>query len=122
MISDYPNYLYSYFPSWKTKSAWYRFYFFIKNDVKNYKEIRFKIIKNLRKKNIKSFTGSCPEIYLEKSFKKLKNFKLTRLKNCQILGETSIALDVNHTLSYPQHKKDLSKIKIVLENIFKKGL
>ncbi len=122
LISDYPNYLYSYFPSWKTKSAWYRFYFFIKNDVKNYKEIRFKIIKNLRKKNIKSFTGSCPEIYLEKSFKKLKNFKLTRLKNCQILGETSIALDVNHTLSYPQHKKDLSKIKIVLENIFKKGL
>ncbi|MDA9217565.1 hypothetical protein N9O68_05140, partial [Candidatus Pelagibacter ubique] len=92
--------------------------FFMKTDIKNYQDIRFKIIKNLKKNNLKCFTGSCPEIYLEKSFKKLNNFKVTRLKNCKILGETSIALDVNHTLTNAKHKTNLLKLKIVLERIF----
>ena len=74
IISKYKDYFYSFYPSNQTKSAWYRYYFFIKKDVKNYKNIRFNIIKKLKKKNLRCFTGSCPEIYLEKSFKKLKNF------------------------------------------------
>ena len=65
----------------------------------------FKIIKNLRKEGIVCFTGSCPEIYLEKAFKNLKNFKLKRLENCKILGKTSLAIDMNHTLTISQHKK-----------------
>ena len=72
LIMKNQNHLYSYYPPQKTKSAWYRFYFFIKSDVKNYKKIRNKIIKNLKQKNLRCFTGACPEIYLEKSFKKLK--------------------------------------------------
>ena len=115
IISKYQNYIYSYFPSTNIKCAWYRFYFFLKTDIKNYQKFRFKIIKDLKKNNLKCFTGSCPEMYLEKSFKKLKNFKITRLKNCKILGETSIALDVNHTLTYAKHKKNLLKLKFVLE-------
>ena len=118
IISKYQNYTYSYFPSTNIKCSWYRFYFFMKTDIKNYQNIRFKIIKNLKKNNLKCFTGSCPEIYLEKSFKKLNNFKVIRLKNCKILGETSIALDVNHTLTNAKHKMNLSKLKIVLERIF----
>ena len=119
LISKYNKYFYCYFPSMNTKSAWYRFYFFIKNNYKNYKKLFFKIIKNLNKKNLKCFTGSCPEIYLEKSFKSLKNYKNIRLKNCKILGETSIALDVNHTFSYSKHRKNLKKLKVVLDEIFK---
>ena len=118
IISKYQNYIYSYFPSTNIKCSWYRFYFFMKTDIKNYQNIRFKIIKNLKKNNLKCFTGSCPEIYLEKSFKKLNNFKAIRLKNCKILGETSIALDVNHTLTNAKHKMNLLKLKIVLERIF----
>ena len=118
IISKYQNYTYSYFPSTNIKCSWYRFYFFMKTDIKNYQNIRFKIIKNLKKNNLKCFTGSCPEIYLEKSFKKLNNFKAIRLKNCKILGETSIALDVNHTLTNAKHKMNLLKLKIVLERIF----
>ena len=68
---------------------------------------------------MRCFSGSCPEIYLEKSFKKLKNFKIKRLKNCKILGETSLALDVNHTLNFWQHKKDLLQIKTVIEKFIK---
>ena len=118
LISKYKNYFNIFYPSNKIKSAWYRFYFFIRSDVKNYKIIRFKIIKNLNKTNLKCFAGSCPEIYLEKSFKKLKKFNQPRLKNCKILGETSIALDVNHTLKNFDHNRNLLK----LENVIKKSL
>lgn len=117
IISKYKDYFYSFYPSNQTKSAWYRYYFFIKKDVKNYKNIRFNIIKKLKKKNLRCFTGSCPEIYLEKSFKKLKNFKQKRLKNSKILGETSIALDINHTLNNLQHKKNLLNLKIVIDSL-----
>jgi len=86
--------------------------------MKNIHKIRFEIIKNLKKKNIRCFTGACPEIYLEKSFKKLNNLKVKRLENCKILGKTSLALDVNHTLSYSQHETELVRIKQVLNKIF----
>jgi len=119
LISKYQNYFDCFYPSKKIKSAWYRFYFFIRTDVKNYQKLRFKIIKNLRKNNLKCFTGSCPEIYLEKAFKKLPNSKIIRLKNCKILGETSIALEINHTLEYSQHKKKLLTLKHVIEKNFK---
>lgn len=116
LITKYQNYFDCYYPSKKIKSAWYRFYFFIKTDLKNYQKIRTKIIKDSRRHNLKCFTGSCPEIYLEKAFKKLNNFKLKRLNNCKILGETSIALDINHTLKYSQHKKKILVLKRVIEN------
>ena len=118
LISKYQNYFDCYYPAKNIKSAWYRFYFFLKTDSKNYKKLRFKIIKDLRKNNLRCFTGSCPEIYLEKAFKKLNNIRPIRLKNCKILGETSIALEINHTLEYSQHKKKLLILKQVIEKNF----
>jgi len=118
LISKYQNYFDCYYPTKKIKSAWYRFYFFLKTDIKNYQKLRFKIIKDLRKNNLKCFTGSCPEIYLEKAFKKLNKIRPMRLKNCKILGETSIALEINHTLEYSQHKKKLLILKQVIEKNF----
>ena len=117
IVSKYQNYFSSYYPSKEIKSAWYRFYFFLKPEIKNYKKIRFKIIKDLKKNDLKCFTGSCPEIYMEKSFKNSKNFKVTRLKTCKLLGQTSIALDINHTLEDTFHKKNLKKFKKVIEKI-----
>ena len=119
LISKYKNFINCYMPKSSIKSAWYRFYFFLNQNVKNQNKIRFKIIKDLNKKSVKCFTGSCPEIYLEKAFKDLKNFKVKRLKNCKILGDVSLALDVNHTLSVQQHKNDLVKIEKTLNEIFK---
>ena len=117
LISQYKEYFESYYPEKQIKSAWYRFYFFLKTNIKNSQKIRIRIIKNLRINGLKSFTGSCPEIYLEKSFKKLKNFKQKRLKNCKSLGEKSIALDLNHTLSYSVHKKNIIIFEKVIKNI-----
>ena len=117
LTSKYKSYFYSYFPPKTIKSAWYRYYFFLNSNLKNYKKIRNQILKNLKKNNLKCFTGSCPEIYLEKSFKSLKHYNFKRLNNCKILGETSLALDVNHTLTYSQHKKHLLKLKIEIEKV-----
>lgn len=119
LISKYQNFINCYMPPKNIKNAWYRFYFFLKPDIKNYKKIRFKIVKSLKKNDVKCFTGCCPEIYLEKAFKKLKNFKVIRLKNCKILGETSIALDVNHTLKDNEHKQNLLRLELVLKKTFK---
>ena len=119
LISKYKKYFRCYYPSKEIKSAWYRFYFFLRTDIKKYQKLRLKIIQDLRKNNLKCFTGSCPEIYLEKAFKKLNNSKIIRLKNCKTLGETSIALEINHTLKYSQHKKKILILKQVIDKIFK---
>lgn len=121
LISKYKNYFNCYYPPKKIKSAWYRFYFFLRPDIKNYKTLRFKIIENLKKNNINCSTGSCPEIYLEKAFKKLNNFKSTQLSNCKSLGETSIALDINHTLKISNHKKKILLLKNIIEKNFQKS-
>ena len=115
LISNYNKYFYCYYPSKKIKSAWYRFYFFIKIDIKNYQTLRLKLIKNLRKNNLRCFTGSCPEIYLEKAFKRLNNYKKIKLSNCETLGKTSIALDINHTLEYFKYKNKILTLKKVIE-------
>ena len=119
LISKYHNFIDCYMPPKNIKNAWYRFYFFLKPNIKNYNKIRYKIIKSLNKGNLKCFTGACPEIYLEKAFKNLKNFKVTRLKNCKILGESSIALDVNHTLKDNDYKQNLLTIELVLKKNLK---
>ena len=55
------------------------------------------------------------EIYLEKSFKNLRNLKIKRLKNCRILGESTIALDVNHTIAKQKHQENLKNIQKTLK-------
>jgi len=120
LISRYGTKLNSYMPPKNIKSAWYRFYFFINPKIKNLHALRIKIIRNLKKNGIRCFTGSCPEIYLEKSFRKLKNVKFKRLKNCKELGYTSLALDANHTLAQTNHKKELYILKSILDKFFSK--
>ena len=46
LFSIYKKYFDIYFPPKNIKSAWYRFYFFIRTDIKNYKKKRIQIIKN----------------------------------------------------------------------------
>ena len=119
IIENYDDWIYSYFPKKNIKNAWYRLYFFLKKKNKDKKNLRTNLILSLKTKSIRCFTGSCPEIYLEKAFRKLKKFKVKRLINCKTLGETSIALDINHTLSNNEHKKNLSAFKLILEKTFK---
>ena len=99
IFTEFNDFLYFYDPPVNIKPAWYRFYFFIRKDLIDYKNLRNQVIQDLRKKKIICNFGSCPEIYLEKAFKDSKYKLNKRLPNCKILGETSIALDINHTLT-----------------------
>ena len=120
VFKKFKNLFQFYEPPEYIKPSWYRFYIFIKRNKKNIKNFRDQIIKNLKKKNIICYYGACPEIYLEKAFKN-SDFKMNkRLINCKILGETSIALDVNHTLSKKKIELDARNINEVIEKINKK--
>ena len=119
LISKYSDFINCHMPEKDIKNAWYRFYFFLKPNMKRCQKIRYQMIKSLNTDTLRCFAGACPEIYLERAFKNLKNFKVKRLKNCKVLGQTSIALDVNHTLKNYELNKNLLIIKSVLKKNFK---
>ena len=52
------------------------------------------IVEELNKRDVECFTGSCPEVYLEKAF----HTGTARMKNSKALGETSIMFKVDQTL------------------------
>ena len=94
------------------RHAFYRLNIFLNS--KKFK--RGKLIKTLNNNNISCGTGSCPEIYLERIFKKLKFFPKKRLINAKLLGETSLVFPINPYRSKILIKKEISKIKNILKN------
>ncbi len=71
--------------------AYYRAYGYIEPGKLKKSWSRDLIIKKINEEGIPCFSGSCPEIYREKAFSKLRIGKQERLKNAKLLGETSIA-------------------------------
>ena len=78
--------------------AGYRCYIFVNKNLLLKKWSREKIILRLNDFGIKAKSGSCPEIYREKAFKKL-NYKNLKLKNARQLGDESIAFEVHPNLT-----------------------
>jgi len=75
----------------KCTHSFYRLNLFI-----NKKKInQIKLIEQFNKNKIECGVGSCPEIYQEKIFKKLKLYPKKRLQNAKLLGEISIMFPIN---------------------------
>jgi dTDP-4-amino-4,6-dideoxygalactose transaminase len=91
------------------KHVFYRLNFFLYSK-KNQK----KIINLLSKKNIQCGVGSCPEIYREKIFKKLKFGPSRRLPRAKSLGEESVTFKINPFKSLNVIKKEIILIKNIL--------
>jgi dTDP-4-amino-4,6-dideoxygalactose transaminase len=92
------------------RHAFYRLNLFI-----NLKKInQIKLIKHLNKNNINCSVGSCPEIYREKIFKKLKFYPKKRLANAKLLGETSIMFPIDPGRSIAKVKTEINSIKKIL--------
>jgi dTDP-4-amino-4,6-dideoxygalactose transaminase len=90
--------------------AFYRLNFFV-----NQKKInQIKLITELNKKNIYCNVGSCPEIYREKIFQKLKAYPKKRLPNAKLLGNTSIMFPINCSKSLSIIKEEINSIKKIL--------
>ena len=77
---------------------------------------REKIINELQKKGISSFSGSCSEIYLESVFKNTPFQPKERLPIAKKLGETSLVFLVHPTLS----AGDMSAMTDIIEEVFDK--
>ncbi len=91
--------------------SFYRLNLFI-----NKKKInQLKLIDKLNKENISSGIGSCPEIYMEKVFKKLKTYPKKRLMNAKLLGKISLMFPINPYKAIKDVKSDIYKIKKVFE-------
>jgi dTDP-4-amino-4,6-dideoxygalactose transaminase len=94
----------------KCMHAFYRLNLFInKNKIK-----QIKLVKQLNKNKINCSAGSCPEIYREKIFKKLKLYPKQRLPNAKLLGELSIMFPIDPGRSMAKVKTEINFIKKIL--------
>jgi len=90
--------------------AFYRLNLFInKNKIK-----QIKLIEQFNKKKINCGVGSCPEIYREKIFKKLKFYPKKRLSNAKLLGEISIVFPINPNRTLIKIKLEINYMKKIL--------
>ena len=96
----------------KYMHAFYRLNLFINKNKIDQNELKIK----LNKYKINCGVGSCPEIYREKIFKKLKYHPKKRLLNAKLLGETSIMFPINPNKSLFKIKSEISIIKKIMKN------
>jgi len=97
----------------KCTHAFYRLNLFINKD--RIKQNIF--LKQLNKKGISCSVGSCPEIYREKIFRKLKLYPKKRLSNAKLLGEISVMFPINPNKSLPKVKSEISALKKIMKKI-----
>jgi dTDP-4-amino-4,6-dideoxygalactose transaminase len=96
----------------KCVHAFYRLNLFInKNKVK-----QIELIEQFNKNKIDCGVGSCPEIYREKIFKKLKLYPKKRLLTAKLLGETSIMFPINPNKNLKKINSEIKSIKKILNN------
>jgi len=94
----------------KCMHAFYRLNLYInKNKIK-----QNTLLKLLKKNKINCGVGSCPEIYKEKVFKKLKFFPKKRLLNAKLLGETSVMFPIDPNVDLEKIKLENNSIKKIL--------
>jgi len=90
-------------------SSFYRLYFFVNRKKLTKKLNREKIIKLFRKHGNDVTVGSCPEIYLEKPFRKF--FKKKFLPNAQFLSKISLSFSLSHLTTKKEIYNFLNCIK-----------
>ena len=94
----------------KCKHSFYRLNLYINKNKIN----QLKLIKELNNKGINCNVGSCPEIYREKIFRKLKHNPKKRFLNSKLLGETSLVFVINPYKKREKHKSDIIHVKNIL--------
>ena len=81
--------------------AAYKCYVFVEGGQK----LRDKMMLHINEKGVPCYSGTCPEVYLEKAFNNT-NFKpKQRLSNAKTLGETSLMFLIHPTLTNKEIKK-----------------
>ena len=97
--------------------AWYRFYAFAQPSQLGAGWSRDRIIEELLAEGVPCYSGSCPEVYLEKAFDGTDLRPLTRLPVARELGETSLMFLVHPTLT----NAEVDKTCAVLEDVLRRA-
>jgi len=79
--------------------AYYKYYVFVRPKALRTDWSRDRIVAEINAKGVPCFTGSCPEIYLEKAFDSIDAKPAQRLPVSLELGATSLTFQVHPTLS-----------------------
>ena len=102
-------------PSSEIKHAWYKFYAYLDNKSLKSDWTRERIIYELNALGFPAGSGSCSEIYLEKSFQNAGFYPKERLKNARQLGNTSLMFLIDHTITEMKMGKYIDQIKDTLK-------
>jgi len=79
--------------------AYYKYYVFLHPEALRTSWSRDRIVAEINARGVPCFTGSCPEIYLEKAFASIDARPAQRLPVALELGATSLMFQVHPTLS-----------------------
>lgn len=94
--------------------AWYRYYVFLEPERLRTGWNRDRVIGEINAKGIPCYSGSCPEIYLEKAFDNTQFRPKERLAVAKELGETSLTFLVHPTLKEAEIEKTCEVIHDVM--------
>jgi dTDP-4-amino-4,6-dideoxygalactose transaminase len=94
--------------------AWYRVYVFVRPEYLAEGWDRDLIMKEINTQGVPCYSGTCPEVYLEKAFSDTDFGPVERLPIAKQLGETSLAFLVHPNLS----EEEMKKICEVISGVF----
>mgnify|MGYP006280067733 CR=1 FL=1 len=97
-----------------TAHAWYRFYAFLRPEHLAPGWSRERILQAVQDRGVPCFSGSCPEIYLERAFADRGLVPPARLPVARALGETSLALLVHPGLEASHLSRTIEAVRAVL--------
>jgi len=89
-------------PPANVEHAWYKFYTFVRPEALAPDWSRDRLMATINEAGVPCYSGSCPEIYLEKAFVDAGLAPGSRLPTAKTLGETSLMLLVHPTLTEAQ--------------------
>jgi len=97
------------------RHAWYRVYTFVRPDQLKPGWNRDRLLAAITEAGVPCFSGSCPEIYLEKAFTSRGFGPPERLPNARLLGETSLAFLVDPSQSEAQMRHVARTVQEIVE-------
>lgn len=94
--------------------AWYRFYAFVRPEALKSGWDRDRIMAAVKDAGVPCLSGTCPEVYLEKSFERAGLQPAQRLPVAAELGQTSLAFLVHPTLTEAEIGKTVDVVGRVM--------
>lgn len=111
--SEFPNVFRTPRPGPDIEHAWYKCYVFVRPGALKANWSRDRMIIEINERGVPCFSGSCPEIYLEKAFDNTDFRPEKRLPVAKELGETSLMFLIHPTLTQEEIARTCDVIRDV---------